>query len=196
MPGNDPCLVEAELRARADYAAPGRHYHGEEHLDDCLAQLDAIDDLSDRERRLLRWAVLWHDSIYDPLRTDNEERSADRAEQELRDCGVDEGDAGEVARLVRLTRGHRVSGGDRLGALLVSIDLSILGAEPERYRAYARAVREEYGHLPDEAWRTGRAGVLKSLLAADPLYPDQRFRSLFERQARRNLADELSTLED
>ena len=39
----------------------------------------------------------------------------------------------EVARLIRLTAGHAVEPGDRLGALLVSIDLSILGVPAVEY---------------------------------------------------------------
>ena len=98
MPSYDDCLVDAELKARADYAAPGRYYHDERHLDDCLWRLDQVHDLAEAERRLLRWAILWHDSIYEPTRTDNEELSAERAFRELTGCGVAEEVAGEVAR--------------------------------------------------------------------------------------------------
>jgi len=38
-----------------------------------------------------------------------------------------------------------------LGAILISIDLSILAAEPSRYDAYAAAIRNEYAHVPDDA---------------------------------------------
>ncbi|MBA3511506.1 hypothetical protein [Sphingomonas sp.] len=196
MANDDECLVEAELRARAAYARPGRQYHDERHLDDCLARLDDIADLSEQERRLLGWAILWHDAVYDPQREDNEERSAELARQELHSCGVGPTDADEVSRLILLTKGHKVEPGDRLGALLVSIDLSILGAPMEEYDAYTRAVREEYAHVQDDAWRTGRAAVLQSLLAADPLYPDERFRQALEAQARRNMHAELKALSE
>jgi predicted metal-dependent HD superfamily phosphohydrolase len=194
VPSYDECLVDAELKARADYAAPGRHYHDERHLDDCLWQLDQIHDLAEAERRLLRWAILWHDSIYEPTRTDNEELSAERAFRELAGCGVAEETAGEVARLIRLTRGHRVESGDRLGAILVSIDLSILGADAERYRSYAADVRREYAHVGDEAWQAGRAAVLKRLLEANPLYPEPSLRAELEEQARSNMEEEISSL--
>lgn len=194
MPSYDECLVDAELKARADYAAPGRHYHDERHLDDCLWRLDQIQGLAEAERRLLRWAILWHDSVYEPTRTDNEELSAERAFGELTGCGVAGETAAEVARLIRLTKDHRVDPGDRLGAILVSIDLSILGADPERYRSYAADVRREYAHVGDEAWRAGRAAVLKRLLEANPLYPEPSLGAELEVQARRNMEEELSSL--
>ena len=188
------CLVEAELRARAAYADPGRHYHCEDHLDHCLAQLEAVSGLPEHERRLLRWALLWHDAVYDPRRDDNEEKSAVLAHRELTGCGAASADALEVARLIRLTKNHHVEYGDRLGALLVSIDLSILGSDPDRYRAYVEAVRHEYAHVPDTAWHAARAKVLESLLKADPIYPDPNYCSRLELQARRNIAAEISRL--
>jgi predicted metal-dependent HD superfamily phosphohydrolase len=193
-PSYDECLVEAELRARAAYAEPQRHYHDETHLDDCLQQLDQIHDLTEHERQVLRWAILWHDVVYEPGGFNNEELSAQRAEHELLGCGVEHREAAEVARLIRLTQSHQADGSDRLGALLVSIDLSILGSDPERYSIYSAAVRREYAHVPEPIWRTGRAEVLKRLLAADPLYPDSRFRSELEERARRNMTEELRAL--
>jgi predicted metal-dependent HD superfamily phosphohydrolase len=193
-PSYDACLVEAELRARAAYAAPRRHYHDERHLDECLRALDGIHDLDDQERRILRWAILWHDVIYEPGLNRNEERSAELAERELSRCGVEESDVREVSRLIRLTEKHRVEAADRLGALLVSIDLSILGSDPGRYREYVGDVRKEYAHVPDPMWHAGRAAVLNRLLQVDPLYPEERFRAQFEEQARQNMSAELKAL--
>lgn len=193
-PTYDECLVEAELRARASYAEPHRHYHNERHLDECLRQLEGVHDLADHERQLLRWALLWHDAVYEPGLHDNEERSALLAEEELLGCGVDAADAGEVARLIRATAKHRTDAGDRLGALLISIDLSILGSDPDGCRIYVDDVRKEYAHVPDPLWQTGRTAVLERILKADPLYPDAEFRGRFEAQARRNMKDELRGL--
>jgi predicted metal-dependent HD superfamily phosphohydrolase len=192
-PSYNACLVEAELRARAAYAEPGRHYHGERHLDECLALLADVPDLCERERRLLRWAILWHDAVYEPGAADNEQRSAELAKRELAECGVADEDGEEVARLILLTKDHATSRDDPLGALMVSIDLAILGSDSDRYRAYADAIRQEYASVPYAEWRQGRALVLMGLLAADKLYPDPRFAAL-EARARRNMQGELSRL--
>lgn len=187
-------LKRLEGDARSANAGPNRFYHTVDHVDDCLAKVDQVADLNERERRILRWAILWHDIVYDPTRSDNEERSALRAEQELAAAGAARTDVEEVARLIHLTRGHRVAANDRLGALMVSIDLSILGVEPARYRAYADAIRQEYAHVPDELFRQGRTSVLEQLLLAEPLFPDARFRAAFEHQARSNMAAEIDRL--
>jgi predicted metal-dependent HD superfamily phosphohydrolase len=188
-------LSAAEARVRAEYASAGRHYHDVAHLDDCLAKLEAEDVLPDVRRRL-RWAILWHDVVYDPTRSDNEERSAERAQRELAEAGVADEDAAEIARLILLTRGHAVAAEDEAGALLVSIDLSILGAEPARYDAYARAIRQEYGHVPEDAYRAGRSRVLRHFLEAAAIFPNAGYRGRYEAQARENLAREAAALEE
>jgi predicted metal-dependent HD superfamily phosphohydrolase len=181
-------------RLEAAYAEPHRRYHTRAHIEACLRLLDEVQELTACERQILVWAVWWHDAVYDPRAPDNEARSADLAAADLAGRGASPDDRAEVARLIRLTAGHEVSPGDRLGAILVSIDLAILAAPPADYDAYARAVRQEYAHVPDELWRVGRRRVLQRFLDAPVIFPDPVLRARFEAQARENLARELATL--
>ena len=173
----------------AAYAAPHRHYHNLAHIEDCLDKLARIDGLSAAEREILTEAIWWHDVIYDPARSDNEELSAQLAEQHVAPHL-----RGEVGRLIRLTKTHQVEPADRLGAILISIDLSILAVDPPRYDAYAAAIRKEYSHVPDDAYRTGRADVLRRFAARPVIYPDADFARACEQKARDNLAREIASL--
>lgn len=173
----------------AAYSAPGRHYHNLAHIEDCLEKLSSVDDLSAAERDLLVQAIWWHDAVYDATRSDNEEQSAQFAEQALpRDIRA------EVGRLIRLTKSHNVAPGDRLGAILISIDLSILGAEPDRYDAYAASIRKEFSHVPDAAYRSGRSEVLQRFMARPVIFPDPDFATRYDRRARANMAREIASL--
>jgi predicted metal-dependent HD superfamily phosphohydrolase len=178
----------------AAYSEPHRRYHTRRHIEQCLALLAEVPDLMDSERQVLTHAIWWHDAVYDPTASDNEARSADLAKAELRDLDVSIHAREEVARLIRLTAGHAVEDEDRLGEILVSIDLAILGADPAAYDAYARAVREEYAHVSDAAWREGRRRVLRQFLEAEVIYPDPALRGRFEDLARINLAREIESL--
>ena len=73
------------------------------------------------------------------------------------------------------------------------VDLAILGAPPSRYERYVIAVRSEYAHVDDRAWRHGRAEVLTSFLDRPVIYhhPDC---TGWESRARRNLSGELTRL--
>jgi predicted metal-dependent HD superfamily phosphohydrolase len=173
----------------AAYTATGRHYHNLTHIEDCLAILARVDNLSALDREILSAAIWWHDVVYDATRSDNEELSARLAEPHVR-----EDIRREVGRLIRLTKTHDVQPDDRLGAILISIDLSILGAEPARYDAYAAAIRQEFIHVPEADYRAGRAKVLGQFAARPVIFPDAAFAARYDRQARENLARELAAL--
>ena len=178
----------------AAYGQSHRRYPTRAHIDDCLTKLAAIPVMSDPDRRLLTWAIWWHDAIYDPTRGDNEDASAVLARRDLPALGATAAEIDEVCRLILLTKGHTVAAGDRLGALMVSIDLSILGAAPADYDAYAVAIREEYGHVADAAFRAGRLGVLLGFVEAPEIFPDPDFHARCEAAARANLAREIAAL--
>lgn len=181
----------AALLAR--YTEPHRHYHTVGHLADVLAGVDELADVA-TDIHAVRLAALFHDAVYDPLRDDNEHRSADLAVSVLGILSVEPGLVAEVARLVRLTADHETGPDDRDGAVLCDADLAVLARGPAGYDAYVRAVRSEYQLLDEPTWRTGRAGVLRRLLARPRLYRTARYTERFEAAARANLMGELAAL--
>ncbi|MFG2005938.1 metal-dependent phosphohydrolase [Spirillospora sp. NPDC048911] len=183
--------IGAELDAR--YAEAHRRYHTREHL---TAVLDLVDELADHadDADAVRLAAWFHDAVYDPERADNEERSARLAERMLADTDLTPGRVAEVSRLVVLTETHAPEDGDRNGQVLCDADLAILGSGPERYAAYAAAVREEYAFVPDEFFKPGRAGVLAGLLELPALFHTAPARERFEAAARHNIETELMLL--
>ena len=184
--------VRDELIAR--YSEPHRRYHTVTHIEDCLAQVAASTDMDENQRTLMEVAIWFHDAIYDATRSDNEAESAKLAADRLAAEGAAQAFIDEVVRLILLTAGHSVQADDVLGARLVSIDLSILGAEPDRYDAYAAAIREEYAHVPEPLYRAGRAAILGRFLLSEALFADPIWAERFEAQARANLAREIADL--
>lgn len=189
--GPDPVPYGVDLLGR--WAEPQRKYHTVAHL---VAVLDHIDLLARHADNAdhVRLAAWFHDAVYLPDRSENEERSARLAERALPEAGVGADVTAEVARLVRLTSTHDPAAGDRNGEVLCDADLAILAAEPEAYAAYAAAVREEYAFVPDEAFRDGRAAVLRQLLDLPRLFRTGHGAAVWEERARRNLAVELELL--
>jgi predicted metal-dependent HD superfamily phosphohydrolase len=168
-----------------------RHYHTVDHLVAMLSIVDAHADEAD-DLQSVRLAAWFHDAIYNPRVANNEELSARLAERALPTLGLHAIQVAEVARLVRLTAGHDPVPGDRNGALLGDADLAILASPPPEYRAYVRAVRAEYAHVPDDAFNAGRAAVLRSLLDLPTLFRVPVLAARWEEAARRNVAAELA----
>ncbi|MFE0459022.1 HD domain-containing protein [Kitasatospora sp. NPDC058965] len=188
----DPEPYGQELLRR--WAEPQRRYHTTEHL---RAVLDRVDELAAHaaDPDAVRLAAWFHDAVYRPDRSENEERSAELAVRALREAGLAEARIEQVARLVRLTLSHHPEPGDRDGEVLCDADLAILGAEPARYAAYAAAVREEYAFVPEPDFRAGRAAILRQLLALPALYRTPEAVARYDARARANLAAELTALE-
>lgn len=202
-----PTEIRDDLLAR--WAEPHRHYHDVRHLVACLSALDALGasaghapaSPSGREQgagnglvgeaRAVRLAAWFHDAVYDGVPGQDEEASAQLAEDALYGL-IPSREAAEVARLVRMTADHRPA--DDTSALLSDADLSVLGQIPGRYHVYARDVRLDYAHLDDDTWRRGRLAVVESLLSADPLFHTATGRRLWAATARTNLAAERKRL--
>jgi predicted metal-dependent HD superfamily phosphohydrolase len=172
-------------RLLAAWSDPVRHYHGLQHLEDCLARLDELPETGpDRDR--IEAALWFHDAVYDPRAGDNEARSAAWARDGLADLGVDPAVADEVARLVRITAHGQVPTDDA-GRLIADIDLSILGRPQPAFDAYEAAIRAEYAWVPEAEYRARRAAVLDRLLQREPLYLTPWFHQRYDTTARENL---------
>jgi predicted metal-dependent HD superfamily phosphohydrolase len=175
------------------WSEPHRQYHTLEHLELVLSTVDSHAGEA-RDADAVRLAAWFHDAVYDPRRTDNEDMSAALAARVLPGLGVPEDRVTSVTRLVRLTATHAPSPVDRDGILLCDADLAVLAGEPEQYAAYRAAVRAEFAHVPDEAFRTGRAAVLRHLAALPELYRLPALHDQWEERARANITAELQTL--
>jgi predicted metal-dependent HD superfamily phosphohydrolase len=191
---------DADLDAAANYlvgrwSEPQRHYHDVTHLAAVLDVVDRFAELAPHPDRV-RLAAWLHDAVYDPraLGDANERDSAEFAAGLLLSLGAPDEVAAEVARLVGLTAGHATEDDDPDGELLCDADLAILAADEEAYTRYTAAIRREYAHVPDDAFRAGRSRVLTELLKLPSIYRHATIREAWEEKAQANLKNELEEL--
>ncbi|NLU74193.1 hypothetical protein HCC61_16145 [Streptomyces sp. HNM0575] len=192
-PEPDPDPYGVKLIER--WSEPQRRYHTVDHLLDVLNRVDELAPHTpgaDVDAVLL--AAWFHDAVYRPDRSENEERSAALAERALPEAGVPRSRTDEVARLVRLTVTHDPAPGDLNGELLCDADLAVLAGSPGEYAQYAAAVRQEYDFVPDGPFLEGRAEVLRQLLGLPRLFRTPYGQERWEHVARRNLETEMELL--
>jgi predicted metal-dependent HD superfamily phosphohydrolase len=177
------------------WSEPQRQYHDMTHLTAVLDVVDRLAAMAPHPDRV-RLAAWLHDAVYDPraLGDANERDSAEFAEGLLTTLGAPAEVAAEVARLVGLTAGHATTADDPDGELLCDADLAILASDDDRYAEYAAAIRREYAHVPEDAFRAGRGQVLRALLELPSIYRLAPLREAWEAKARANLENELKTL--
>lgn len=193
--GIAPEDVLADLRNR--YAEPHRRYHTWAHIEALLGWFALRrDHLHDPVA--VELAILFHDAVYDPARSDNETQSA----QLLRDADlpdVSDDTRLRAIRMIEATAAHgladNLSENDRSDmAAFLDMDLSILGAPPAVFDGYERAIRDEYAFVPEPLFRAARRGILERFLERPTLYFSAWGRERFEARARSNLAASIATL--
>jgi len=189
---SDPTAAIVGRRLLDSWCEPHRRYHSVWHLRDILRGVDDLASYAD-DSDAVRIAAWYHDAVY-AGRPDDEERSARRAEEELSRLGVAPTVVDEVARLVRMTVTHDPAPGDRNAEVLSDADLASLAVPAERYRLNTAAIRTEYAHVSDEAFRKGRLQVLTSLLEGPGVFRTAPGRRRWESAARENLRAELAML--
>lgn len=177
-----PAAITA--RWEEQLAEPQRFYHDRSHIAAMLAAVPKA--MATRE---LVAAIWLHDVIYDPRASDNEERSAEQARVDLAGSAID---VEQVTTLILGTKHHQAETPEQ--QRLNDLDLGVLGASPPAYARYAEAIRREYAHVPDDAYRAGRVRVLRSFLDLPAIFGGADFRHL-EAPARANLAGEIARLE-
>ena len=181
---NGDAAVWYETLMRA-FAEPQRHYHNAQHIAECLTELDAARHLA-RQPKAVELAIWFHDAVYDPKSPDNEEQSAALAKRCLEAAGLPEL-ACTVGGLVMATKTHKPEAGSD-AALLVDVDLSILGREEARYAEYELQIRAEYAWVPEDIFKTKRAEILQHFLDRSRIYNTDHFFTRHETPARRYLS--------
>ena len=174
--------VFEELIAR--YGEAHRCYHTLEHIDACLTWLDWFYASAERPAEV-ELALWFHDAVYDPRRSDNERRSADLARERLRTLELPRAALDRIASCIESTERHDAEEGD--SALVVDLDLTILGASAREFDRFERRVRQEYAHAPELLYRPARRRVLKRFLSRPVIYNVPVIREALELRARSNL---------
>lgn len=178
-------------RVRRAWSGMSRHYHTLTHLDSCLRELDEVRDLAVRSGEV-ELALWFHDAVYRSWRRDNEQQSAVLAARILRAASIE---SVERIRQMVLATTHRDEDFAGDTALLVDIDLSILGQQPEIYAQFERAIRREYWWVTRARYVAGRGEVLKKFLGRSAIYQHDHFYEKYETQARANITAALAQLE-
>jgi predicted metal-dependent HD superfamily phosphohydrolase len=175
-----------------NYSNKKRFYHTIEHLENLLAQLVEI------KTELKNWdtilfTLFYHDIIYNSLKSDNEEKSAELADKRMKQLSVSTEIIENTKFQILATKSHKISS-DSDTNYFTDADLSILGQSWEAYSTYFKNVRKEYSFYPDLIYKPGRKKVLKHFLSMDSIYKTDYFHKKFEARAKENLLKELEVL--
>ncbi|MEO0445124.1 MAG: hypothetical protein AAF191_03495, partial [Verrucomicrobiota bacterium] len=170
------------------YAEPHRAYHNLKHLEDLFEALPSAESTPE-----LEMAIWFHDVIYAPRRTDNELASR-QVFRRLFQPRLPYPFIQRTADLIRATEhGAELTSSDPEVVLFIDLDLLILSAPEDRYRAYTDQIRREYAHVPQSDFQRGRLHLLTQFLMRPRIYQSP-LGIPREQAARKNLEKERDDL--
>ena len=170
----------------------GRHYHSLGHLEACLREFDQVRDLAVNAGEV-ELALWFHDVVYRTWAPNNETRSAVFAAEIMGRGGAESGAIERVIAAIMATR-HQGKEPNGDAALVVDVDLSILGQPEDVYQEFERNVRREYWWVPRRRYAAGRCAILESFLKRTSIYRYPEFQRRYEVAARVNLAAAIARL--
>lgn len=169
-----------------------RHYHTLAHLENLLNQLLPIKDRMEDWNTIL-FTLFYHDVVYNSLKSDNEEKSAELAEVRMQSISVPPQQIDRCKAQILATKQH-LANADSDTNYFTDADLSVLGQSWNIYAEYAKNVRREYSIYPDLIYNPGRKKVLVHFLGMSRIFKTDYFFDRFEVQAKLNLQAELEAL--
>ena len=174
------------------HAEPHRAYHTLDHIAACLRHLDDVRDQTQRPDEI-EMAFWFHDAVYEPFSTTNEEDSAEWAADWLQDQGLDKSAISRIADHILDTKSHDTPA-SLDGRFMLDIDLSILGTPVSIYDQFEVNVRREYRRVPRFIFRKKRKAILESFLTRERIYGTEYFHNKLDGQARENLKRAIANL--
>ncbi|MFD1002472.1 hypothetical protein ACFQ21_24320 [Ohtaekwangia kribbensis] len=174
------------------YTAKKRYYHNQSHLENLLKELTSIKE-SIEDWDCIIFSIAYHDIVYNTLQKDNEEQSAALAKQRLTEIAFPADRINKCVQQILATKGHTISDNKDTN-FFTDADLSILGASWDVYETYFKSIRKEYSYYPDLLYKPGRKKVLQHFLGMGKIFKTDKFFSMYEEQARKNLSAELALL--
>jgi predicted metal-dependent HD superfamily phosphohydrolase len=174
------------------YSHTSRAYHNLDHIDYMLGRaLTYRSHIEDFESFVL--AIFFHDVVYHVMKKNNEAQSAKLATQRLTELQVAPAIISKVESHIMATKIHD-SADSMDTALLLDIDLGVLGEDRERYAEYSRQIRTEYSYYPDILYNKGRKGVLNYFISMEKIFKSPAIEEGYEVRAKANLIWEKESL--
>lgn len=154
--------IKADLNMILDiWNEPNRHWHNQNHLFDLLEQINRDFDhglISLTEKKKLQMVALFHDIVYDPSRTDNEEKSAEFMVSICEDKEI----LKDIYQAILDTKTHQSS--SPLSEKFNKYDMNIVERDYDSLLEWEEGIRKEYSLYSDEQYKEGRVKFLESLL--------------------------------
>ena len=176
------------------YNEPHRRYHTLEHIKALFKHFDQLKGLLSNSDNVA-FAIFFHDIIYDPKSSTNEDDSAELAKTYLKSLpDISENMIIKIENMIIATKRHGYND-DMDTAYFLDMDLSILGRPANVYKIYAGNIRQEFKHIKkDLEYALARRDRFLIPFFQKEIYQTDFFKTRFEKQAKINIQKEIEAV--
>lgn len=187
------------------YTEEHRVYHTLKHIYDCLIEVHEYQkdysyphlSLATSDASLLKLALIFHDFVYEVGASDNEERSAEKANELLEKANISQRNRDIIKKLILTTKPLQALNEDSslLEELVSDIDLFGFSLNWIKFLAQNKLVASEF--MPDGPTVSGiqkQISFLSSLLKTG-VYRSDYYKDVYEHIAKANISKEISRLQ-
>jgi len=160
--------IDLELKITAKYDESHRHYHTLKHITEILSLIESaeknIKSSAELEFKALKLAALFHNIIYDPKSSTNEDNSANYYLELRKDIDSEELKK-IVVELIHDTKTHTPK--TYWGKMFCSYDLAVFGKPFDQVIEYEKKIRKEYQFVDWDVYKKERIEILTKFLDND-----------------------------
>ena len=167
-----------------------RHYHGLKHLLELWTW--HLENGGTEDDFIIKYAIAYHDCVYDPKRDDNEAKSNEIWLQHAATLGLPANMIQAVSNCILATARHLIRAVTTeefpdYVQWFCDLDLIPLAAAPEAFRVNGFNIRQEYSYVPEADFAKGRRAFYVTMLEAPRLYLTDALHQKYDPAARNNL---------
>lgn len=146
-----------------------RSYHTQNHLLDLIEQINDYKlKLDQKQYEKLMLCAIFHDIVYDPKRSDNEEKSA---EFFINACTEKNSDVLEIKQMILDTKTHEST--TELSEIFNFFDMSVVQSDYQKLLEWEKGIKDEFEPVYGKnQYKFGRLHFLESLLDKYPQNTD------------------------
>jgi len=190
---DEELITSSWQEIQQQYTKTNRAYHNLTHIHSMLQgaqQHEAL--LADKE--VMHFSIWLHDIIYNSLKKDNEQQSAEVAKRILSQTSLSKNRIEACYQQILLTIKHEPLPNSSIDEkLLIDFDLEILSRDWEGYQIYCQQIRKEYWMYPNFLYKKGRKKAMEHFLKRPTIYQTAMYQQK-EAQARANIQREINEL--
>lgn len=177
------------------YSNENRQYHNLEHISEMI---DFIESCKDKIHNIdnVLFAVWFHDYVYNPHKTNNEELSAEAAKKFLKEINYNRDNYKTVYKMILRTANHSEFKDKDTSDLQIFLDsdIFILASDENKYSDYAAKIRKEYSYICETRYNQGRIKVLEKFMKCSKIFHFPEHQVKYDNIARQNIKNEIKFL--